>query len=213
LGVSIAMQLFDARWFVISILLVISIRPLNALDGSLGVWLSQLALELALGAAALTTVGRVEWRTAFERLGWVRSRLSRSQQRRAIVVSFLLVVAAGILLAEDPQTVAGESSPAVPVGPAALFLSVVLFPVFFEELYFRGAVLPLLTRRFGAVVGVVASSVLFGLLHAGAGLNTVVFAVTLGLCLGTLTHQSGSIHEAVIIHGLNNGVYFVSQLG
>jgi membrane protease YdiL (CAAX protease family) len=207
------MQLFNARWFVISILLVISIRPLNALGGSLGVWLSQLALQLSLGAAALTTVGRVEWRVALERLGWVPSRLSRAQQRRAIVVSFLFVVAAGLLLSEQPRNATVESSHGPSVGPAGLFLSVVLFPAIFEELYFRGAVLPLLTRRFGALLGVVFSSLLFGLLHGGAGLNSVVFATTLGLCLGALTHQSGSIREAVIIHGLNNGTYFVGQLG
>ena len=207
------MQLFNVRWFVVSIVLVISIRPLNNLGGSLGVWLSQIALQLSLGAAALTTVGRVEWRVALERLGWVPSRLSRSQQRRAILVSFLLVVAAGFVLSEQPRNAVVESSHLVSVGPAALFVSVVLFPAVFEELYFRGAVLPLLTRRFGAVLGVVSSSLLFGLLHGGEGLNSVVFATTLGLCLGALKHQSGSIHEAVIIHGLNNGAYFVGQLG
>ena len=212
-GAPIAMQLFNSRWFVISILLVISIPPLKGLDGPLGAWLSQLVLQLALGAAALTTVGRVEWRVALKRLGWVESRLSRSQQRRAIAVSLLLVVAAGILLSDEPQTATVESSPGASLGPAALFLSVVLFPAIFEELYFRGTVLPLLIRRFGPVFGVVSSSLLFGLLHGGAGLNTVVFATTLGLCLGALTHQSGSIHEAVIIHGLNNAAYFVGQLG
>lgn len=68
-----------------------------------------------------------------------------------------------------------------------------------EEVLFRGALVPWL--------GVIASSVLFGLLHQMRGrsrLSWVVFAAVVGLALGGLFRATGSLLGPILAHALIN---------
>jgi uncharacterized protein len=85
-----------------------------------------------------------------------------------------------------------------------LFLAV-LTPIG-EEFLFRGVVTTALLR-YGAIVGVVASSLIFALAH---GINAVfVTAVVVGLVAAELRRRSGSIWPGVVVHVVNN---LVAQL-
>jgi membrane protease YdiL (CAAX protease family) len=70
-----------------------------------------------------------------------------------------------------------------------------------EEMLFRGALTPWL--------GVVVSSVLFGLLHQMRGrsrLSWVAFATVVGLLLAGLFRATGSLVGPIVAHALINGV-------
>ncbi|NMH77744.1 CPBP family intramembrane glutamic endopeptidase [Pseudonocardia xinjiangensis] len=80
-----------------------------------------------------------------------------------------------------------------------LFLAV-LTPIG-EEFLFRGVVTTALLR-YGAVVGVVGSSLIFALMH---GLNAVfVTALIVGLVAAELRRRSGSVWPGVLAHVTNN---------
>ena len=41
----------------------------------------------------------------------------------------------------------------------------------------------------------------------------MLFAFVLGLCLGAIRHQSGSVRQPMLIHALNNTAYYLIQMG
>lgn len=70
-----------------------------------------------------------------------------------------------------------------------------------EELLFRGALMRGLLR-YGAVVAVVVSSIVFALFH---GVNLALpSALIVGLVAGEVARRSGSVWPAVVIHVINN---------
>ncbi|MBU2664550.1 CPBP family intramembrane metalloprotease [Actinoplanes bogorensis] len=80
-----------------------------------------------------------------------------------------------------------------------LFLAV-LTPIG-EEFLFRGVVTTALLR-YGALVGVIGSAVIFALMH---GLNGVfVTALVVGLIAAELRRRSGSVWPGVVVHVTNN---------
>jgi membrane protease YdiL (CAAX protease family) len=73
-------------------------------------------------------------------------------------------------------------------------LSVTLVPAFLEELLFRGAILQSL-RRFGDMIAVLVSTVLYALVQPS--IDLAIFSFVMGLALGYFTLKSGSIVVAV----------------
>lgn len=128
-----------------------------------------------------------------------------------------IVMATGWLLVQlvgDP----GGSNPLLELvlrsrDPLALtllaFTAVVMAPLF-EEVIFRGALLPVLARRCGAVGGVVLSGLLFGMAHISIG--ELAPLTVLGIGLGLLRLSSGRLLPSVLMHGLWNAVTFVNLL-
>jgi len=91
-------------------------------------------------------------------------------------------------------------------GTASLLLMMltlaVLTPIG-EEFLFRGVVTTVLLR-YGAVVGVLGSSVVFALMH---GVNVVLpSALIVGLITAELYRRSGSVWPGVVVHAFNNAV-------
>lgn len=92
----------------------------------------------------------------------------------------------------------------LPVFALLVLLAGLLTP-FGEELFFRGMLFGWL-RRWGLVVGVSVSAVVFGLFH---GVNVVLpAAIVLGALNALLYEKSGSIWPAVIAHAVNNLAIF-----
>ena len=89
-------------------------------------------------------------------------------------------------------------------GALALLLTFVLLSFLVpvgEELLFRGVVMRGLLR-YGAVVAVLGSTVVFALFH---GINTALpTALVVGLVAAEITRRSGSIWPAVVVHVVNN---------
>ena len=89
------------------------------------------------------------------------------------------------------------------------FTAVVLAPLF-EETIFRGALLPVLGRRFGPLPGVLLSGLLFGMAHISIG--ELAPLTVLGVGLGLLRVSSGRLLPCVLMHGTWNAVTFLNLL-
>ena len=91
-----------------------------------------------------------------------------------------------------------------------LFLTTTLLAPFFEEVIFRGILLPILSRDFGIIWGIIISAFIFALAHLSVGEMPPLFI--LGLGLGITRIASGSLLSSVIMHSLWNGFTFLNLL-
>lgn len=154
--------------------------------------------------------------------GWLQWRWRPWWQtlRRALVQLLMvlpLVALAGWLLERffgDP----GGSNPLLEMvlnapSPLALLLlastALVLAPLF-EETLFRGVLLPVLGRVWGAGWAVLLSAAFFAVAHLSLGEFLPLFV--LGLGLGWLRLASGRLGASVMMHALWNGLTFANLL-
>ena len=78
-----------------------------------------------------------------------------------------------------------------------------------EEIFFRGFMFGVLREKIGIAGGAIATSVVFGLVHAtGSPLETLGVLVILGVVLCMLYQLTGSILPCIALHALNNGLSF-----
>ncbi len=89
------------------------------------------------------------------------------------------------------------------LGPVGAFAVLAVLPAICEELLFRGYILDGLSRRWGAVAGIVASGVLFGVFHVDP--FRLIPASLLGMLFGVIVYRKGSIFYGMIAHMTNNG--------
>lgn len=91
-----------------------------------------------------------------------------------------------------------------PQGFFGFLLSVIaisIVPALLEEFAFRGVVMTVL-KPYGEAFSVVASAILFGLIHGNV--NQIPFAFLVGLALGFIRIKSGSLIVPMAVHGINN---------
>jgi membrane protease YdiL (CAAX protease family) len=96
-----------------------------------------------------------------------------------------------------------------------LALMAVLLAPFFEELFFRGFLQPLLTRTFGLILGVLITAGLFGGLHAAeySFVWQYVVAISLvGVALGSVRVWTNSIVPTTVMHSCFNGLQVVAAV-
>ena len=93
--------------------------------------------------------------------------------------------------------------PETPFELAAVLLSSACIPALTEEFAFRGVILGLL-RPYGNRLAIVASAILFALMHGN--FVQIPFAFVCGIALGYATVRSNSLWPAVIAHFINNAM-------
>ena len=89
-----------------------------------------------------------------------------------------------------------------------LFVTTTLLAPFFEEVIFRGILLPTLSRDIGIIWGIIVSAFIFALAHLSIGEMPPLFI--LGIGLGITRIASGSLLSSVIMHSLWNGFTFLN---
>ena len=89
-----------------------------------------------------------------------------------------------------------------------LFLTTTLLAPLFEEIIFRGILLPTLSRDFGIILGIIVSAFIFALAHLSLTEMPPLFV--LGIGLGITRIASGSLLSSVIMHSLWNGLTFLN---
>ena len=89
-----------------------------------------------------------------------------------------------------------------------LFITTTFLAPLFEEIIFRGVLLPILSREFGIILGITISAFIFALAHLSIGEMLPLF--TLGLGLGITRLISGRLSSSVIMHSLWNGMTFLN---
>ena len=87
-----------------------------------------------------------------------------------------------------------------------LFLTTSFLAPLFEEIIFRGILLPTLSRDFGIILGIIVSAFIFALAHLSLGEMPPL--LVLGIGLGITRIASGSLLSSVIMHSLWNGMTF-----
>jgi uncharacterized protein len=127
-----------------------------------------------------------------------------------VLTVFLVMASAAILrtpqidtpmeeLLSDPLTLAGAAVLGVTIGP------------WFEELFFRGLLQPVMVRHFGIAFGILLSSLPFALLHGpqyGWSWRHVVLITVAGCAFGVMRHKTNSTGAAALMHCAYNGVLF-----
>ena len=93
--------------------------------------------------------------------------------------------------------------------------AIAVFPATCEEILFRGVVLPSLVRHLGAMGAVLASALLFGLIHLdfasdGAAFTRIPFAILVGVGLGLLRVRTGSLVPPILGHAVLNTITFAT---
>ncbi len=97
-----------------------------------------------------------------------------------------------------------------PVALGLLVITTVVLAPLFEELVFRGVLLPVLVKEIGKAWAVVASAFVFAMAH----LSVIEFPplLVLGIGLALLRISSGRLLPCVLMHALWNGMTFVNLL-
>jgi len=84
-----------------------------------------------------------------------------------------------------------------------------------EELAFRGFLQPLLVRSLGALPGIIAAAIPFGLLHFQEYGNSWKHALVIslaGAAFGAMRHATGSTKASTIMHASYNALFFAGLL-
>lgn len=110
----------------------------------------------------------------------------------------------------ESATKLAEKAQASPTGVVLLVLIVVIGAPIAEEIFFRGLVLRAFERRWGTAMGVIASSVLFGITHFQP-LQFPALTVA-GLVFALLAVRSGRLGPAIIAHMAFNALTVVNLL-
>ena len=160
-------------------------------------------------------VGAHGW---FERVRWRPARFSvldvlvcavgtQAIGAAALSVLTLLQVKGGLL-----ESMGGAARATSPAQFAGLLLFGAIAPGFAEELTFRGLLQTRLVERWGSVVGVLVSAVMFGLWHLDV--RQGLMAMTMGVWLGWCAQRHQSIVNVAFAHVVNNAFAFtLSRFG
>jgi len=89
----------------------------------------------------------------------------------------------------------------------SIFLTLAVLAPCFEELMFRGFLLPWAGERWGLAWGLAGSSLLFGFIHLQP--MALPILATLGFVLGLAVRRGGSLWTSILVHGCWNGSIFV----
>ncbi len=87
-----------------------------------------------------------------------------------------------------------------------LFLTTTFLAPLFEEIIFRGVLLPILSRDFGKILGILISAFIFAIAHLS--ISEMPPLLVLGIGLGLTRIFSGSLLSSVVMHSLWNGLTF-----
>ena len=94
------------------------------------------------------------------------------------------------------------------LSPVFILTAYALVPAIFEELFFRGFLLPPLTRRFRPWLAISLSAVIFGLFHIVQEGTLIRFlpSTFLGLALGWTLYRTQSVLPGIVLHTCNNSL-------
>ncbi|MDE3245944.1 MAG: CPBP family intramembrane metalloprotease [Acidobacteriota bacterium] len=136
----------------------------------------------------------------------------------ASVLAVALLLAPFLKAAQPPQKelleLVGKTSG--PFSLSLLFLTVAVVAPCFEELMFRGFLLPFLSQQWkslrgGTWMALLATGLLFGLIHLQP--VAIPTLATLGIVLGLAVLRTGNLLTSILVHGLwNGGVFLIMRL-
>ncbi|MGA8029170.1 MAG: type II CAAX endopeptidase family protein [Bryobacteraceae bacterium] len=198
---------------VLAIIAIAAYHGVIPTDSPALILISNLAMYLILYIAFRLVFGLRYGKPVFSSLGWRRARFS-----------FALIAVGGVALAFAISGIAAllhtpkinseiEKLLESRVSLALFGTMAVTIAPFFEELFFRGFLQPLLSRSFGIVAGVLTTAALFGLIHAPEYSWAWQYALAValvGAVLGWVRAATGSIIPSTLMHACYNAVFVVA---
>lgn len=206
--VIVGLAVLAAVGFAFPILVLRPLQLSTAVGGIVAAFLSGGAGLAGFAAAALIRIR--SWRAFGVRGTTWRWLLLGVAGGLVALLAKIIIIPLFVALTGVPQDT--QEGYAAGASGGALFLvlmalSLAVFTPIGEELLFRGVVTTALLR-YGPIIGVVGSSVIFALLH---GINVVLpAALIVGLITAELRRRSGSIWPGVIVHAVNNLITVVT---
>jgi uncharacterized protein len=88
----------------------------------------------------------------------------------------------------------------------------ILVAPFIEETLFRGCLYPVIARKFGMPVSIVATGILFGLAHAPqlwGGWGQIALLMGVGMALTYVRARAGTVAASYFVHVSYNSILFV----
>ncbi len=125
----------------------------------------------------------------------------------AIVVAFNVVSSILISFLPFLQVESAATESKTLIGIILNVLTIAIVAPIFEEIAFRGIILHTF-KQYGTRFAILASSMLFGLLHGN--ITQSLFAFILGILLSKLTLKAKSILPAIFIHVFNNAMALIT---
>ncbi len=95
------------------------------------------------------------------------------------------------------------------LGKVLAFVEIAILPAIFEEMFVRGAILSY-TKKYGVKFAIIASSLLFAVVHLN--ISQAIFAFLMGIILSIVTLKTGNTLASSIIHFLNNGYAILMEI-
>ena len=203
-GVAVLGVVKLGEWFHLDGWTVIQVTEIVSEDM---VFIGILAFTLIYGAFGFGNIGLAQ------RIG-----LNRVKPLRAIgwtVAVAIVVFGVDFLFS---LVAPGEHQDPVIVGVNAIgintaFAAIILAPII-EEIFFRGVLFPLLSRRLGIIAGALLSGLIFGFAHFGNSDLLLIGVLSFGgFLLALLYVRTGSIIPGIILHGVNNAIVVLVQFG
>ena len=166
--------------------------------------------RLLSGASGVPAGGWLQW-------GW-RPPATALRQALQMLLLVLPLVALGGWLVETLWSDPGGSNPMLelvlqgsdPWALACFAVTAVVVAPLFEEILFRGVLLPVLGTWLGSSGAVLLSAALFAAAHLSLAEWIPLFL--LGIGLGVLRLRSGRLAACVLLHALWNGLTFANLL-
>lgn len=104
-----------------------------------------------------------------------------------------------------------EFDPKIPEISLLWLLNNLLFISFSEEIFFRGFIQNQLKRFIpfgGEYIGLIITSIIFGIAHFAGGIIYVFLSIFAGLVYGYSYHKTGNILSSIIVHFSLNTMHF-----
>ncbi len=120
----------------------------------------------------------------------------------------IMMLSASVVL--EPLVALLPDMPAIEARGWPLLVSVVVVAPIFEEYICRGMIYGAVRAKWGIVVGLVVSSLFFGLMHLHPAM--IVNAFFMGLILGYMYIRSRSLFAPILLHAFNNGLAYIFLL-
>ena len=184
----------------------------------LGVWALPAAYSVhaASGVAFICAAEKVSLTTLWRRVSpknrfWIPNGIQFLLLALALVLALTAILSLFMPEGDPPQRELTEfirgNNGVLPF--LVIFGTVALLGPAFEELFFRGFLLPVMRRSMSAWWALLVSSGLFGAIHFQ--LQTLPTLALLGGVLGLAFLRTGDIKTAVFVHGCWNGGVFLFQ--
>jgi membrane protease YdiL (CAAX protease family) len=193
-----------------AVVAIFRLHPIRVAESLMQQFVGYFFLFLVLVVIFRVQYGRPFWAS----LGWRPFRVSPLLVATSGCLTAFAVVVIGTLI-RTPTT----SNPLTELmlESRASMILVTIFGVSLgplaEELAFRGFIQPLLTRRLGALAGIVLSAVPFGFLHFAEYGNSWRHAVLIsgaGAAFGWMRHATGSTKASTLMHSAYNALFFAA---